>query len=84
MAPVFLGLILTVTPCSSVIVQIFANNCSFNGWCSVEYPVSRCVCNPGYFGEDCSMIECLNNCRCDASLGVQLECARRAVYSIRR
>ena len=22
------------------------NNCSFNGFCSVEYPVSRCLCQP--------------------------------------
>ena len=38
------------------------NNCSFNGWCSVEYPVSRCMCNPGYEGIDCSTKLCLNNC----------------------
>lgn len=24
-------------------------NCSFNGWCSVEYPVSRCMCSPVSF-----------------------------------
>ena len=38
------------------------SNCSFNGWCSVEYPVSRCQCNPGYFGDICDGKECLNNC----------------------
>lgn len=38
------------------------NNCSFNGWCSVEYPVSRCLCQPGYFGEYCQNQTCLNNC----------------------
>ena len=38
------------------------HDCSFNGYCSVEYPVSRCVCNPSYFGEFCEQIECLNNC----------------------
>lgn len=38
------------------------NNCSGNGWCSVEYPVSRCMCNPPYTGNDCSGRICLNNC----------------------
>lgn len=38
------------------------NNCSFNGWCSIEYPVSRCMCQPGYFGEVCEYKLCLNNC----------------------
>ncbi|CAM9413372.1 unnamed protein product [Chrysoparadoxa australica] len=38
------------------------HNCSFNGYCSVEYPVSRCICNPGYYGEECQYQECLNNC----------------------
>jgi hypothetical protein len=37
-------------------------NCSFNGWCSVEYPVSRCMCQPGYYGEICEFKVCLNNC----------------------
>lgn len=38
------------------------SNCSFNGWCSIEYPVSRCMCQPGYFGEICQYKLCLNNC----------------------
>lgn len=38
------------------------HNCSFNGYCSVEFPVSRCVCQPGYFGEICDSQICLNNC----------------------
>jgi hypothetical protein len=38
------------------------NNCSFNGWCSVEFPVSRCMCQPGYFGDICEHKICLNNC----------------------
>lgn len=37
-------------------------NCSFNGYCSIEYPVSRCMCNPGYFGEYCQEKYCLNEC----------------------
>ncbi len=26
------------------------NDCSFNGYCSIEFPNSRCICNDGYFG----------------------------------
>lgn len=43
-------------------VKDCANNCSGNGWCSVEYPVSRCMCNPPFTGNDCSAMMCLNNC----------------------
>jgi len=25
-------------------------NCSYNGYCSLEFPVSRCICTEGYFG----------------------------------
>ncbi|CAN0202808.1 unnamed protein product [Ectocarpus sp. 6 AP-2014] len=58
-------------------------NCSFNGWCSVEFPVSRCMCTPGYYGEYCQYLECLNNCSyphgtCDSSTGV---CACEMTYS---
>ena len=53
-APPFLG-----DDCSA---KDCLHDCSFNGYCSVEYPVSRCVCNPTYFGEYCEKIECLNNC----------------------
>ena len=38
------------------------HNCSFNGYCSVEYPVSRCMCLPGYYGDHCQFKQCLNNC----------------------
>jgi len=38
------------------------HNCTFNGYCSVEFPVSRCICAEGYFGEYCQFQECLNNC----------------------
>merc|ERR1712146_238221 len=37
-------------------------NCSSRGYCSVEFPVSRCMCNPGYYGEHCEYAHCLNNC----------------------
>ncbi|CAM9668594.1 unnamed protein product, partial [Hapterophycus canaliculatus] len=58
-------------------------NCSFNGWCSVEFPVSRCMCNPGYYGDHCQHLKCLNNCSfphgtCDVSTG---ECACEMTYS---
>ncbi|CAM9574615.1 unnamed protein product, partial [Discosporangium mesarthrocarpum] len=50
-------------------------NCSFNGWCSVEFPVSRCMCNPGYHGDQCQYLDCLNNCSyphgtCNSSTGI--------------
>lgn len=59
------------------------SNCSFNGWCSIEYPVSRCMCQPGYFGEICDMKLCLNNCSypngfCNTTTGV---CACNQIYS---
>ena len=53
-APPFIGDDCSIKDCK--------NNCSFNGWCSVEYPVSRCMCQPGYFGEVCDHKVCLNNC----------------------
>ena len=37
-------------------------NCSFNGWCSLEFPVGRCVCDPTFYGEFCQYMQCLNNC----------------------
>ena len=43
------------------------SNCSGNGYCNAEYPVSRCACKPGYFGDSCEFIECLNNCTNEAN-----------------
>eukprot|EP00949_MAST-11_sp_MAST-11-sp1_P000906 g906.t1 len=37
-------------------------NCSGNGWCSLEYPVGRCMCDRPYFGEVCEFRFCPNNC----------------------
>lgn len=59
------------------------HNCSFNGWCSVEYPVSRCNCQPGYFGEYCQNQTCLNNCSypngiCNTTSG---QCMCNMVYN---
>jgi len=59
------------------------NNCSFNGWCSIEFPVSRCMCQPGYFGETCEFKLCLNNCSfpngvCNTESGF---CNCRDIYS---
>jgi hypothetical protein len=58
-------------------------NCSFNGWCSVEYPVSRCMCQPGYYGDVCQYRLCLNNCSypngaCNSTTG---RCECRWTYS---
>lgn len=53
-APPFLTMDCSVRDCP--------NNCSGNGWCSVEYPVSRCMCDPGWIGSDCASRLCLNNC----------------------
>lgn len=65
-APPFLG-----DDCS---IKNCRHNCSFNGHCSLEYPVSRCICKDGYFGEHCQHVFCLNNCSypngfCDFSTG---------------
>ena len=53
-APPFIGDDCSIKDCK--------HNCSFNGWCSIEFPNSRCMCNPGYFGEWCEWLECLNDC----------------------
>lgn len=74
-APPFLGEDCSAKDC--------LNNCSFNGWCSVEFPVSRCNCQPGYFGEYCQFQTCLNNCSypnglCNTTSG---QCNCNMVYS---
>lgn len=33
------------------------NSCSFNGYCIVEFPQSRCMCKAGYTGEFCQHME---------------------------
>jgi len=38
------------------------HNCSFNGYCIVEFPQSRCMCKAGYQGDHCQHLECLNGC----------------------
>lgn len=53
-APPFLGEDCSMKDCP--------NNCTGNGWCSVDYPVSRCMCEPPWTGGDCSIPACLNNC----------------------
>jgi hypothetical protein len=74
-APPFIGSDCAVKDCK--------NNCSFNGWCSVEFPVSRCMCSPGYYGEICQFQECLNNCswpngNCNINNG---QCSCEMMYS---
>ncbi|KAJ1438370.1 hypothetical protein B484DRAFT_211406 [Ochromonadaceae sp. CCMP2298] len=59
------------------------DNCSFNGWCAIEYPVSRCQCIPGYFGATCAEKLCLNNCsypngNCNSTAG---SCNCNMMYS---
>jgi hypothetical protein len=74
-APPFIGDDCSIKDCK--------NNCSFNGWCSVEYPVSRCMCQPGYYGEICDQKVCLNNCSypngvCNTTSG---QCMCNMMYS---
>lgn len=38
------------------------HNCSFNGYCMVEFPQAMCQCKDGHTGEYCQHVECLNNC----------------------
>jgi len=73
-APPFLGDDCSIKDCK--------NNCSFNGYCSLEYPVSRCICREGYIGDHCQNIACLNNCSypngiCDFDTG-QCTCSNIA------
>jgi hypothetical protein len=57
-APPFLGLDCSIKDCPVTA----KGRCSGAGWCSEEYPVSRCMCEPGYTGFACENVECLNNC----------------------
>lgn len=62
---------------------ILNSTCSYNGWCSIEYPVSRCMCDPGYFGDICQYKLCLNNCSypngvCNITTG---QCMCRYLYN---
>lgn len=73
--PPFLGEDCSIKDCK--------HNCSFNGYCSVEYPESRCLCNLGYFGDYCQYQICLNNCtypngRCNIHTG---NCDCRMTFS---
>ena len=59
------------------------HNCSFNGYCSVEFPQSRCMCKDGFEGEFCQHRQCLNNCSwpngfCNHDTG---ECSCNTLYS---
>jgi len=74
-APPFIGDDCSIKDCK--------NNCSFNGYCSIEFPVSRCICQDGYFGDFCQYRECLNNCSypngvCNDSSGV---CMCQPIFS---
>jgi hypothetical protein len=51
-APPFIGDDCSIKDCK--------NNCSQNGYCHVEYPVSRCVCRDGYYGEIAFSSSCIS------------------------
>ena len=53
-APPFIGDDCSIRDCP--------DRCSEHGWCLVEFPVSRCVCETGYNGLACENKQCLNNC----------------------
>lgn len=59
------------------------DDCNGNGYCSLEFPIARCICNRGYKGPSCEHIECLHNCSypngiCDHTTG---ECTCVPIYS---
>ncbi|KAJ8605840.1 hypothetical protein CTAYLR_000511 [Chrysophaeum taylorii] len=59
------------------------DDCTRRGYCSVEFPVSRCICWPGYYGDRCQFQHCLNNCsypngRCNGTTG---KCTCEMMYS---
>ena len=53
-APPFIGDDCSIRDCP--------DRCSEHGWCLVEFPVSRCVCEAGFNGLACENKQCLNNC----------------------
>jgi len=57
------------------------NNCTFNGWCDVQYPISRCMCDPGWIGTDCSELICLNNCSYPNGVCVDGTCECEMTYN---
>lgn len=74
-APPFIGDDCSIKDCPG--------NCGGHGWCSVEFPISRCICDAGYYGMRCQYQECLNNCsypngNCNRNTG---ECECRMMYS---
>ncbi|KAL9184595.1 hypothetical protein ACHAXT_012565 [Thalassiosira profunda] len=74
-APPYIGEDCSIVDCK--------HNCSFNGYCSVQFPQSRCMCKDGYTGEYCQHMECLNNCsypngQCDQETGV---CSCQKLYN---
>ena len=49
----------------------------------MEFPVSRCICDPGYYGKHCQYQVCLNNCSypnglCNHTTGL---CTCEMIYS---
>lgn len=105
-APPFVGSDCSIKDCK--------DQCSLNGWCSIEYPVSRyrrlrlppalpsahktkqnilnllrCLCNPGYFGDVCQFMQCLNNCSypngmCNTTSGDEQQHKLRNIITMHR
>ncbi|KAK1742930.1 kelch repeat-containing protein [Skeletonema marinoi] len=74
-APPYIGEDCSILDCT--------HNCSFNGYCSIEFPQSRCKCKDGFTGEFCQWRECNHNCSypngiCSRGTG---ECSCNALYS---
>ena len=74
-APPFVGEDCSILDCK--------DDCNGNGYCSLEFPIARCICNRGYKGPSCEHIECLHNCsypngQCDHSTGT---CSCLPIYS---
>jgi hypothetical protein len=56
-------------------------NCSGHGYCSVEYPVSRCTCDSGWTGLLCDYQLCLNNCSYPNGVCLNGSCFCAMTYS---
>ena len=61
--------------------QDCASNCSGHGFCSVEYPLSRCICTEGWTGLTCDYEQCLNNCSYPNGVCVNGSCYCAMTYS---
>jgi hypothetical protein len=93
-APPYMGDDCSIKDCQSVLGPTAAPSPSppsctdpQRGQCSVEYPVSRCMCNWPFSGDICEQQVCLNNCSypngvCDTSSGLCTCAAIKSPYDI--